>query len=262
MPYRARAELALEDVGKLLPAGAAAALRARVEGEAEAEGELADPGAARGTARLSRLTVGYADFRVDSEGPVTVALARGRVDVAPFTLRGANTELVLGGSREASGALDLSASGLVDLRLLAGLVPALKRPKGRLELDAHVGGTAADPVLVGSGQLTDGGFRVEGGATAVLDAVRGALAFSQNRILFDELVGALNGGKTTLRGEIELSRFAPSRLRVEAVLEEVPLAVPAWLPATLSGRVLAEGAPAATTHQLMALRLTWKLISW
>jgi translocation and assembly module TamB len=246
MPYRAHAELALDDVGRLLPGGGRGALRARAEGVADAEGELADAAAARGTARLGRLTVGYADFRVESDGPVTMTFDRGRVDVRPFTLRGANTELAVGGSRDATGRLDLNASGTADLRLLGGLVPALKKPHGQLALEAHVGGAEGDPVLVGAGRLDDAGFTLRDAAVA-LTGVRGELAFSQNRVIFDELSGALNGGKVALRGEVELASLAPARLRVEALLEEVPLAVPAALPATLTGRVAAEGTPEATT---------------
>jgi translocation and assembly module TamB len=246
MPYRARAELALEDVARLLPGGAAAGLRAHAEGVAEAEGELADLGASRGTARLDRLTVGYADFKVESAAAVAVAFDHGRVEVQPFTLRGANTELALGGSRDASGRIDLTASGIADLRLLGGLVPALRKPHGQLAVEAHVGGTASAPVLVGAGQLDDAGFGLRDASLAVT-GLRGDLAFSQNRVIFDELIGALNGGKVALRGEVELASFAPSRLRIEALLDDVPLAVPAALPATLTGRIAAEGTPDATT---------------
>jgi translocation and assembly module TamB len=246
MPYRARAEVAFDDVARLFPGGAAASLRARAEGVAEVEGLLAELGASRGKATLDRLTVGYADFRVESAGPIQIALDRGRIEVSTLTLRGTNTELALGGSREASGRLDLSASGRADLRLLGGLFPFVKRPQGTLSLEAHVGGTATEPVLVGSGRLEEAGFALRD-AAVVVSAVRGDLAFSQNRVLFDELSGALNGGKLALRGEVELARLAPSRLRIEALLEDVPLAVPASFPATLSGRVVADGTPAATT---------------
>jgi translocation and assembly module TamB len=246
MPYRARAEVALDDAGRLFAGGSGASLRSRLEGVAEVEGHLAEPAASRGTATIERLTVGYADFRVESAGPVAIVLDRGRIDVRPLTLRGTNTELRLGGSREASGRLDLSASGRVDLRLLGGLFPFVKRPQGTLSLEAHVGGTAADLALVGAGRLEEAGFALRD-AAVVVSGVRGELAFSQNRVLFDSLGGALNGGKLTMRGEVELAHLAPARLRIEALLEDAPLAVPASLPATLSGRVVAEGTPRATT---------------
>ena len=245
MPYRARAEIALDDVGRLIPGGAAAALRARAEGVAEVEGQLADLGASRGKATLDRLTLGYADFRVESAGPARMTLDRGRIDVSSLTLRGTNTELDLRGSRDASGRLDLSAAGRVDLRLLGGLFPFVKRPHGTLSIQAYLGGTSADPVLDGSGSLEEAGFALRD-AAVVVSGVRGQLRFSQNQVPFAGLGGALNGGKLSLGGSVDLVRLAPSWIQVEAILEDVPLAVPASFPATLSGKVRADGTPEST----------------
>jgi len=179
-------------------------------------------------------------------GPVVLTASRGRVEVQALTLVGPNTELTVSGARAASGELDLSAAGVADLRLLAGLVPDLRRPHGQLQVEAHVTGTVEDPVLVGAGRLADAGFQLKT-TSVLLSEVGGALAFSQNRVLFEDLTASVNGGHARLRGEIELASFVPVRGRVEAVIDEVPLAVPAYLPATLSGRIEAAGTPDATT---------------
>jgi translocation and assembly module TamB len=246
LPFKASAELALEDVARLVPGGAPAGLRARVRGEATAEGELEDLAAARARLRLDAVEAGHADFRVEAAGPVLVTVSRGRVEVEEMVLRGPNTELTLSGVRAPTGELDLSAAGTVDLRLLAGLVPDLRRPHGLLTLEAHVSGTVPEPVLVGAGRLDDAGFQLK--TTNVLfSELRGDLAFSQNRVLFESLSAAVNGGRAVLGGEVELVSFVPVRHRVEVKLDEVPVAVPAWLPATLSGRVEASGTPDATS---------------
>lgn len=240
LPFRAKAELALDDVARLVPGGAPAGLRARVRGEAVAEGELEAPDQARARVRLSAVEAGHADFKVEAAGPVVLTVDRGRVEVQPLVLRGPNTELELSGSREATGELDLSAAGSVDLRLLAGLVPDLKRPHGLLSLEAHVSGTVPEPLLVGAGRLDDAGFQLKA-TNVLLSEVRGDLAFSQNRVLFEHLSASVNGGRASLKGELELASFVPVRHRIEAKLDEVPVAVPVWLPATLSGRVEAAG---------------------
>lgn len=246
VPFRAQAELALDDVARLLPGGAPAGLKARVRGAGSAEGEIEALDQARGRLQLDAVEAGHAEFKVEAVGPVVLTVNRGRVDVQPLVLRGPNTELTLSGSRAATGELDVAAAGSLDLRLLAGLVPDLRRPHGLLELEAHVSGTVPEPVLVGAGRLDGAGFQLK--ATSVLfSELRGDLAFSQNRVLFERLVATVNGGRAELKGEVELASFAPVRLRVEAKLDEVPVAVPAWLPATLSGRVEAAGTPDATT---------------
>jgi translocation and assembly module TamB len=246
MPFRARADLDLDDVARFVPGGAPASLRARVKGEATAEGELVALELARARLRLDEVQAGQAEFRVRAAAPVVITASRGRVDVQALTLVGPNTELTVSGFRAPSGLLDLSATGTADLRLLAGLVPDLKRPHGQLSVEAHVTGTLDEPVLVGAGRLDDAGFQLKT-TSVLLSDLRGALAFSQNRVLFEDLAASVNGGRARLRGELELASFVPVRLRVEAVLDEVPVAVPANLPSTLSGRVEAAGTPDATT---------------
>jgi translocation and assembly module TamB len=245
LPFKATAALALDDVGRLFPGGGPAGLRARVKGEASAEGELEDLAAAVVRLRLDEVEAGHAELRVRATAPVVLTLSRGRLEVPEVVLRGPSTELRLSGSRAATGELDLAAAGAVDLRFLAGFVPDLRRPHGNLALEAHVSGTVPAPVLVGAGRLEDAGFQLK--ATNVLfSEIRGDLAFSQNRVLFEGLSAAVNGGRAALGGEVELASFTPVRLRVEAKLDEVPFAVPAWLPITLSGRVEAAGTPDAT----------------
>ena len=196
--------------------------------------------------RLDEVQAGHAEFKVAAAAPVVITASRGRVDVQALTLVGPNTELTVSGSRAPSGQLDLAAAGTADLRLLAGLVPDLKRPHGQLAVEARVTGTIADPVLIGAGRLRDAGFQLK--TTSILfSELHGALAFTQNRVLFEELSASVNGGRGRLTGELELASFVPVRLRVEALLDEVPVAVPAYLPATLSGRIEAAGSPDATT---------------
>jgi translocation and assembly module TamB len=246
LPFQAKADLALDDVARLVPGAVPAGLKARARGEAEAEGELLALGETRARVRLDALEAGHADFRVEATGPVVLTVNHGRVDVQTLVLKGPNTELTLSGSRAASGELDLVATGNLDLRLLSGLVPELRRPHGLLALEAHVSGTVPEPVLVGAGRLDDAGFQLKA-SNVLFSEMRGELAFSQNRVLFERLTAAVNGGRAEMKGEVELASFAPVRLHIESRLDEVPVAVTAWLPATLSGRVEAAGTPDATT---------------
>ncbi len=242
MPFEAHADLDLEDVSRFVPGGPPAGLRAEVKGEASASGNLADLGRARADVRLDRLYGGYADFRVENREPIRVVVDRGRVDVASFTLHGANTEFTLSGTRTAAGSLDLAVGGSLDLRLLGGLVPAIVRTRGELSLDAHVTGTGEAPLLVGVGRVRDGGFRIRE-LPIEFAALSGDLSFSQNLVLFEGLSATVNGGKAALRGEIELARFEPTRIRVEATLDAVPMTLPSYVPSMVAGQISAQGTP-------------------
>jgi len=239
-PFEAKARIDVADVTRFIPGGPPAGLRAEVKGEATAEGRLAELERARARLRLTRIHGGYGDFKVDAAGPVVIAVDRGRIELEGLTLKGANTEFTLSGARAADGRLDLNAAGKLDLRLLGGVLPELGAPHGQLSVEGHVGGTAADPVLVGVGRLSEAGFRIAD-LPIVYNRLRGDLAFSQNRVLFDDLSATLNGGPTQLRGEVELSRFRPVRLRIESSAEEVAWTIPEWLPATITGQLTASG---------------------
>lgn len=254
LPFRARADLDLAAAEKLLP-GAPGGVRLRVQGKATAEGTLSDLAKARGALRLETVHAALGEVRLEAAAPVELAVDAGRVTLAPVTFEGPSTRLALSGVGAPSGAIDVSASGTIDLGFLQGFVPALRRPRGQLAIEAHVGGTLEAPSLVGSGRVTDGGFQVKG-ATAALAGLRGPLAFSQNRVLFDGLAGDLNGGPVRLKGEVELQKLSPSRFAVTAELGDVPLAVPAELPVTLRGLLAAEGTPseALLTGRLHVVR--------
>jgi len=244
MPFEAHADLDVEDVTRFLPGGPPAGLRAEVKGEASASGNLADLGRARADVRLDRLYGGYTDFKVENKEPIRVVVDGGRVDVAFFTLHGANTEFTLAGTRMADGALDFAVGGSLDLRLLGGLVPAIVRTHGQLTLDAHVTGTGEGPLLVGSGRVRDGGFRIRE-LPIELATLAGDLSFSQNLVVFDGLSATVNGGKAALKGEVELARFVPTRIRVEAALDAVPMKLPSYIPSLVAGQLTAQGTPEA-----------------
>ncbi|MFY3742873.1 translocation/assembly module TamB domain-containing protein [Anaeromyxobacter sp. Red801] len=254
LPFQARATVAMDDAARLWPGGPPPGLRIRVGGEGSASGELEDLSQARASVRLPQLSIALAEVKVEAAGPAVLTVRGERVELAPVTLRGTSTELTVSGAA-APGAVDLSASGTLDLRLAGALSPVVRRAHGQLALEAHMGGTFDQPVLVGSGRVADGGFELRG-AGLVFSDMAGPLAFSQNRVLFEDLGALLNGGHARFTGEVELARLAPSRLRVEGTLDEVPVALPSYLPATLSGRIEAQGTPEATdvTGRLRVVR--------
>jgi translocation and assembly module TamB len=239
-PFEARADLDVDDLTRFAPGGPPAGLRARARGFARARGLLADPLAAKAELELEELQVGYADFRVQNRGRAVLTADRGRLELRPLALTGTNTELALAGTRAADGRLAAGAEGSLDLRLLGGLVPAVARPQGRLALEAHVSGTWAEPLLVGSGRLRDAGFQIRD-LPIVFAAMSGDLAFSQNRVIFDHLPAVVNGGRAELDGEVELVRLVPAKVRATARLDEVPLRIPAVLPSVISGQLAVAG---------------------
>ncbi len=240
MPFEAAGTLDLEDVFRYVPGGPPAGLHASARGDARASGTLRDLAAARAELTLREVRGGYGDFRVENASPIVLHVERRRVTVRAFALRGQNTQFALSGVREAGGELSLDARGTLDLRLLGGLLPGVSDPRGRLLVEAHVSGTLQEPLLVGAGQLRDGGFQIRE-LPVVFHGMSGALVFSQNRMVFDRLDASVNGGRAELAGEVELVRFFPAKVSVSALVEEVPTHLPEWLHPVVSGRLQAAG---------------------
>ena len=240
MPFEARGDLELEDALRYVPGGPPAGLHAYARGSGTASGVLKDLGAARAELTLHEVRGGYGDFKVESAAPIVLTVEGRRVALRPFSFRGQNTHFSLSGAREPSGELALDARGTLDLRLLGGLLPGVTDPRGRLLVEAHVSGTLSDPLLVGAGQLREAGFQIRE-LPVVFTGVTGALVFSQNRMLFDRLDAAVNGGRAELAGEVELVRFFPAKVRVGATFDEVPMHIPEWLHPVVSGRLQAAG---------------------
>lgn len=253
-PYEARVDLALQDAERLVP-GAPSPLRLRAAGVVRARGELVDLPASRMSVELDAASLGYQDFRVETDGPLVAEYDRRLVTMRPLKLRGVETELNVSGGVGADGQLDFDAEGHLDLRLTGGVFPQARSPNGRLDLLAHVAGPIAAPVLIGTGRLTGAGFTVKS-APVTFTGLTGDLAFSQNRVLFDRLDGAANGGRVRLRGEVELQRLLPVAFRLEGEADQVSVAMPVWLPATVSGRLELNGRPEAMamTGRLHVLR--------
>ena len=239
-PFEASAELDLDDLGRLYRPDGARGARLRVRGTASAKGVLVDVPGASADVRLDRLEASYADFRMANDGPVRLALAARRLAIQPFTMRGTNTALEVSGEVGRGGALALDAAGTLDLRIVGDSVPRVTAPHGLLAVEARVGGTLAEPLLVGNGHLRDAGFQFKDVPIA-FSGLGGDLSFSHSRVLFDRLDGAVNGGRTELSGEVELVKLFPARVQIRSALEEVPLRIPEWLPSVVTGAVTVNG---------------------
>ncbi|BDG09016.1 translocation/assembly module TamB domain-containing protein [Anaeromyxobacter paludicola] len=246
LPYQARGTLDLPDAARRVPALAQKGVKVRLQAEAEARGELSDLPASRASVRFGTVAVSLGELRLENDAPATLTLERGGLAVDALSLKGQSTRLALSGSLAASGALSLEGQLALDLRLLAGAIPGVVSPRGQLSAEARVGGTLAEPSLVGAGSLRDGGFQLER-VPVGFAGLAGELAFSQNRILLPAVTGTVNGGKAALSAEVELARLWPSRLRVHGALEDVPVRIPDWIPSQVSGDLDLEGSFEAVT---------------
>lgn len=118
--------------------------------------------------------------------------------------------------------LDLNVtSGSFALDWLPSVVgPALKSTRGRLSLQAHVGGTPAEPDMQGTFALTKGSVEVAGLERA-FTGIDGRGHFDGDRVVFESFQAGYGSGRLTAGGTLTLDFFAVERYDLWAKAEKL-----------------------------------------
>ncbi|MBA3273063.1 MAG: translocation/assembly module TamB domain-containing protein [Chthoniobacterales bacterium] len=101
-------------------------------------------------------------------------------------------------------------------------VPALERVDGNLALDVNVGGTIAKPSLSGTADSTINAARFSNPSLPAVTNFNARLAFTGDRLEFQQFKGELAGGPFTLSGQVTFPKLTEPtldlQLRADAVL--------------------------------------------
>lgn len=238
-PFASKVQLTAFDVGGV--AGPAVGKIVKpITGQGEVVGLLSNLDTLRGRFAMKHFRADVEEgYSLVNDKPLAVSLEKGRVRIDSFELTARDTRLKLTGSMGLAGDLDFNVDGLADMRLLGFFVPKLQRPRGRLRFNSSIKGTAARPVLLGKGELTDGRLGVDVFPHEVTD-LEAKLDFSQGRIALKDLKGKFADGALSGGGELLLDLKQP-RFRVGVNISEAALRYPEDVPSRLAGNLLFEG---------------------
>jgi translocation and assembly module TamB len=174
--------------------------RSNVSGRLQLTGEVLGPSGIRAQMELSLLSFDYAFVKLENIGPVQLTYGHDEVQVKAAHLSGPDTDLTLSGyahfARDRLLALNLA--GLLSLRLLSGLFPALEA-RGPAELDVALQGTTAHPRLAGRLRLLRNSATFADFPVA-LSEVAGDVLFDINRLTFENVQAQVGGGHVQLSG--------------------------------------------------------------
>ena len=214
---------ALDDSG-LLTAGSVP-VHGSVEGRVELESDRLEVNAIRGTGivRAAELAVGTS--RLTQAGEGRIAIADGRVTLAPWRLSGAGTDLVAEGSVVIGSDGDVPVAATVRGPIvLEPLQALLGIPiSGVLTSDVRVGGTVSQPRLDGTLAVTGGALRIRTPRVALADVAE-SVRLTGTSAVVDSVSGLVNGAPFTLDGAVALPGHPgaePRSLRLRA--ERVPI---------------------------------------
>ena len=150
---------------------------------------------------LSAVSLEVENVKLHNQDPVRFVLANQSITIQQLHLLGEGTDLTAHGSVQLSGAraLDLSADGLLDLKLLSGFDPGITS-SGLIIMKVTIGGSLADPLPQGRVQLSNGSMSY---ATlpSGLSELNGSIVFTRDRVHIETLTAHTGGGTLAFQGD-------------------------------------------------------------
>ncbi len=172
-----------------------------VTGSLDLRGPLRQPEKWTLAGNLSALSLHVESVKVHNQDPVRFSLTEQSITIQQLHLVGEGTDLTARGSVQISGtrALDLTADGRLDLKLLSGFDPDFTA-SGLVTMNLTVGGTLAKPLPQGRFQVTNGALSYAG-LPSGLSELNGSLLFTRDNVHIETLTSRTGGGTLDLKGD-------------------------------------------------------------
>lgn len=182
-------------------------LQGQTQFHASLDGPLSDPEQVRADVDIPALSIGYQSLEISAAAPIRLDYRGGILTLQHSELKGTDTDLQLQGSVpiRAPGAIQMSATGGVDLHLIELMEPQLDT-SGRLQLDVRAQGSRAHPEINGTIKLSDAAA-VPAGSPIGLERVDGEIDIVNGRAEIKTLSGQVGGGTLTAHG---FASYSPS----------------------------------------------------
>jgi translocation and assembly module TamB len=172
-----------------------------VAGSVELRGPLRQPGQWILGGTLNAVSLDVENVKVHNQDPIRFSVASQSVNIEQLHLVGEGTDLTAHGLVQLSGAraLDLTADGRLDLKLLSSFDPDFASA-GMVTMNVTVGGTLAEPLPQGRFDVSNGSLSYAGLPSGLSD-LNGSLLFTRDRIHIETLTARTGGGTLDLKGD-------------------------------------------------------------
>ncbi len=219
---------------------------ANADGDISLNGSLKQPQKIIVDANFSRLTMNYANVRLENASPVHFRSTKDSLEIDPVTLRGKDTNLQIAGSVQFAGrrTVGLRLNGALDLRLISGFVPDLDA-RGPAQINASFEGTLDHPRITGRVHIENAYARATDFATG-LSGINGDVVFDATRLYFENMSAESGGGTLHLAGNVNYGE-SPLRYDVSVSTDRVRIRYPEGMSWLLAGSLRLTGTPAAGT---------------
>ncbi len=217
---------------------------ANADGDISVNGSLKQPESIVVDANFSRLAMNYANVKLENTGPVHLRSTKTSLEIDPVTLKGADTNLQIGGSVQFAGrrSVGLRLNGALDLRLISGFVPNLDA-RGPAQINASFEGTLDRPRITGRVHIENASARAAD-FPAGLNAIKGDVVFDATRLYFENMSAESGGGTLHLSGSVNYAE-SPLRYDVGVRTDRVRIRYPEGMSWMVGGSLRLTGTPAA-----------------
>jgi translocation and assembly module TamB len=209
------------------------------------KGPLKDKSQVEAHLTIPRLNASYQSLQIGAAGPIRADYSHSVVTLQPLEIKGTDTSVRMQGSIPLGGgtAPNLSARGLIDLKVLRILAPDL-RSAGTIALDVHASGGANSPSVQGQVRLQDVALATPDAPIGV-DKLNGTLDIANDKVRISGLTGQAGGGQVSVGGSIA---YEPN-LQFDVALQgkSIRLRYPEGLRALLDGNLSFTGTTQAST---------------
>jgi translocation and assembly module TamB len=172
-----------------------------VAGSVDLRGPLRQPDQWVVDGTLTSLSLDVENVKIQNQDSIRFSLSHRSVGIQQLHVVGEGTDLIARGSVGFAGdqAIDLTAEGRVDLKLLSSFYPGVTS-SGVVTVNVIVGGTLKDPLPQGRFQVS-GGLISYAGLPSGLSDLNGFLQFTRDRIHIETLTAHTGGGTLDLKGD-------------------------------------------------------------
>lgn len=245
--FSAKARMAGTELSPFFQLAGLQGFTGKILGSLEAEGNARRIRNTRAHLTVSRLDLAYRGYEIAS--------AR---DLAAFLENG---EIRLPGNRITllqQGTLDIRASGNLeremDIRarcelpaaVAEGLSPEIHSLQGRVNLLAHLRGTAGEPDLSARLTLRDLGLTINRTMQQVR-GVSGEVRLTREQVVISGISGRIDKGGFSLEGTLALENYRPARAKLSISARALPVEIPETLEMQISTDLELSGTPQAAS---------------
>ena len=193
----------------------------QIDGTVTINGPAAKPIQLVGTAEFSNFIVQVQGVQLKTIEPLHASLRNGVATLDQFHIAGPDTDIRGGGSATAfgdanpqGGPINVNATGSLNLSLLHTFDKDVTA-SGKIVFKVGAEGRLKAPVLTGNVGFEHANLAMSGIANGLSD-LNGTMAFNQNRLEVQNLVGTSGGGKITLGGFVAYQKGLFANLTANA----------------------------------------------